>query len=126
MIDFYPTLADICGLTPPEYLAGVSQAPVLRDPQSSAKSFALTQYNNGYSLRVERYRLTAWGEDGELGMELYDHQSDPHEMTNLAGRADMAELQSKLHDELKRRIGAARQKPAGVTQIQFENRRRVR
>ena len=126
MIDFYPTLAELCELTPPTYLSGVSQAPVLRDPGSSARSSALTQYDSGYSLRVDRYRLTAWGEEGDLGVELYDHQSDPQEMKNLAGRPELKELQEKLHDELKQRITAARKKPAGVTQIQFENRRRVR
>jgi uncharacterized sulfatase len=33
-------------------------------------------------VRTERYSYTEWG--SEKTAELYDHQSDPHEYTNLA------------------------------------------
>ena len=32
MVDIYPTLVELCGLPAPEYLSGVSPAPVLKDP----------------------------------------------------------------------------------------------
>ena len=44
----------------------------------------------GYSVRTERYRYTEWA-GGSRGAELYDHQSDPQEMKNLA--ADPAQAQ---------------------------------
>jgi uncharacterized sulfatase len=37
----------------------------------------------GRSVRTERWRYTEWDE-GRAGSELYDHDSDPKEMNNLA------------------------------------------
>jgi uncharacterized sulfatase len=37
----------------------------------------------GRSVRTERWRYTEWDE-GRGGIELYDHQHDPEEFTNLA------------------------------------------
>ncbi|QDU38224.1 Choline-sulfatase [Maioricimonas rarisocia] len=126
MLDFYPTLAELCGLNPPKYLSGVSLAPVLKDPSAMPREAALTQYANGYSIRTPRYRYTEWGENGQLGRELYDHESDSQEMTNLSGQAQHAETMATLSRLLRERVQAAQKKPAGVTQIHFENRRRVR
>ncbi|MEW4529004.1 sulfatase [Maioricimonas sp. JC845] len=126
MVDFYPTLAELCGLTPPKYLPGVSLVPVLKDATKSTRKAALTQYANGYSIRTPRYRYTEWGENGQLGRELYDHETDPQEMTNLAGQAQYAETMARLSQLLRRRIQFAKEKPNGVTQIRFDNRRRVR
>jgi choline-sulfatase len=126
MIDFYPTLAELCGLEPPAYISGVSLVPVLNDPGAKVRDFALTQYRNGYSMRTVRYRYTEWGENAEEGAELYDHESDPAEMKNLVRDPEHAETVKKLSKQLRKRIAEARKKPDGITQIQFENRRRVR
>jgi arylsulfatase A-like enzyme len=57
----------------------------------------------GYSLRTDRYRYTEW-DGGKQGVELYDHQADPHEYTNLAKdpkHADtVKQLSAKLGDLL--------------------------
>ena len=86
----------------------------------------MSQFENGYSVRTERYRYTEWGEKGAEGNELYDHQTDPGEMKNLAGEAGQEETVSELKKLLEERIAGATKKPKGLTQIQFENRRRVR
>ena len=126
MVDFYPTLAELCELKAPSYLAGVSLTSVLKDPQARPRSSAITQYGNGYSIRTARYRYTEWGEDGALGAELYDHQSDSGEMKNLADDKSTENLRRLLSQLLRDRIEEVRKKPRGVTQIRFENRRRVR
>jgi len=128
MVDFYPTLAEWCGLKAPGYVSGVSQMPVLKNPATTnpPRVGAFTQYADGYSLRTDRYRYTEWGENGKGGNELYDHESDPTEMKNLAGLANQAAVVKGLSKQLQKRIEEARRKPAGVTQIQFENRRRVK
>lgn len=125
MVDFYPTLAELCDLPAPKNLAGVSLAPMLQDANVRPRTSALTQYANGYSLRTARYRYTEWGADGVEGSELYDHETDPAEMTNLAGHPAQSDLIEQLADELHARVAAAKQPPAGVTQIHFENRRRA-
>jgi arylsulfatase A-like enzyme len=126
MVDFYPTLAELCGLDAPSYVSGVSLVPALRDSSATPRTSALTQYANGYSVRTSRYRFSAWGEDGSAGVELYDHETDPQEMTNLASRPEHAATVTELTDLLRDRITDAGIKPKGVDQIQFENRRRVR
>ena len=125
-VDFYPTLAELAGTRPPKYISGVSLVPALVDPNASPRGSALTQYADGYSIRTPRYRYTEWGDEGAGGNELYDHESDPEEMTNLAGNPDHAETVARLSKLLRGRVAAARKKPDGVTQIHFENRRRVR
>ncbi len=126
MLDFYPTLAELCGLKAPEFLSGVSLAPVLKDSSATPRTSALTQYATGYSIRTRRYRYTEWGEGGADGAELYDHKSDAQEMSNLAARSQHADLVQELSDLLRKRVADARIKPEGIQQIHFENRRRVR
>jgi uncharacterized sulfatase len=99
LVDIYPTLADLCGLTPPANLAGKSLRPLLDDPQAAWTKPAFTQVwrgrFSGYSVRTERYRYITWDE-GRQGEQLYDYQADPHEFHNLAGNPKYATIQSEL------------------------------
>jgi uncharacterized sulfatase len=107
LVDVYPTLADLCALPAPAELEGTSLRPLLDDPQKSLKKGAFTQVIHavrggrakkpdakdramGRSVRTERYRYTEWNE-GRHGVELYDHQTDPHEWRNLADDPQAAE-----------------------------------
>ncbi len=125
MVDFYPTLAALAGLTPPKYLSGESLVPVLKNPDAPGRTSALTQYDSGYSLRTARYRYTQWGERGAEGVELYDHETDPQEMVNLAGDASQSDVLGRHKAMMAQRLEHARAHPSGVTQIHFDNRRRV-
>lgn len=124
MVDFYPTLAELAGLKTPNYIAGVSLVPALRDPMARPRNHALTQYANGYSLRTERYRYTEWGESGAEGRELYDHQQDSAEMNNLADSAQHQNLVTALAAQLHERIAAARSNPKGIQQVTTDTPRR--
>ena len=82
LIDVYPTLLDLCELQPRDDLEGQSLRPLLRDPSVSWPRPALCTFGpNNHSLRDDRYRYTIYA-DGH--QELYDHQLDPNEWTNLA------------------------------------------
>jgi hypothetical protein len=90
---------------------------VLDDPNAKARDSALTQHHEGYTLRTDRYRYTAWGHEGGDGIELYDHLSDPAEMDNLANRKAQADVKAELATLLGERIAQAKKKPDGLTQI---------
>lgn len=111
MVDFYPTLAELSGLKAPSYVSGVSLVPALKTKDAKPRTAAFTQYANGYSIRTERYRYTEWGEGGQAGGELYDHNSDSAEMTNLHGRDSVADLQAELSTLLRKRIADAQVQP---------------
>jgi iduronate 2-sulfatase len=117
MVDFYPTLAEVCGLHAPNHVSGVSLAAVLDDPAATPRTSALTRHQAGYTLRTDRYRFTEWGPEGSEGAELYDHQSDPAEMDNLAGKKEHAKTVAELSQALHARIEDARKAPAGVKRI---------
>jgi len=100
LIDVYPTLADLCGLKASERLEAVSMKPLLEDPARPWKKAAFTsQSSNNRSLRTKRWRYTEWG--GPENAELYDHENDPGEFTNLARNpkyaATVAELSKLLN-----------------------------
>ena len=120
MVDFYPTLAELCGLEPPAYLAGVSLVPALKDPGVRPRTSALTQYSSGYSVRVPGWRYTEWGPGGRAGAELYDRQADPAEMVNLATRPEQAAKVKELSELLRRRIAEAGKPPVGLRQLRWE------
>jgi uncharacterized sulfatase len=67
---------------------GISFAPLLRAPNRAWKTAAFSVVSRGKllgrSVHTARFRFTEWDE-GRGGAELYDHQSDPREYTNLAG-----------------------------------------
>lgn len=123
MTDIYPTLAELCGQKKPKHLSGVSLSGVLKDASSTARTSAFTQYATGYSIRTVRYRYVEWGKDGSDGAELYDHQSDPQEMTNLADRPAQAETRQRLSKMLRSRIADSMKPPPGVKQVRLGNRR---
>lgn len=125
MVDIYPTMVELANQEIPKQVSGVSLSPILKDVDLTVRSSALTQYNNGYSIRTNRYRYTEWGEKGDLGAELYDHESDPEELINLIDRLEVEDLQMEMAIQLHARIKNARKVPTGIRQIQTVSGRRV-
>lgn len=103
-IDVYPTLAELCGLKIPENVQGSSLCPLLDDPQRKWKEAAFSQVTRGKlmgrTVRTPRWRYSEW-DDGRKGVELYDHDNDPHEWTNLAAGPAQAETVKRLKELLK-------------------------
>jgi iduronate 2-sulfatase len=107
LVDLYPTLAEMCNVTAPPNLQGQSLVPMLKDPQAAGRGWALSQVSRGmffgYSLRTPRWRYTEW-DDGQQGRELYDHENDPRELTNLAADAAHADTVAQLSQQLREAV----------------------
>jgi uncharacterized sulfatase len=52
-------------------------------------------------VRTDRWRYVEW-DDGKKGVELYDHDTDPRELTNLAADPKRADTVKHLKELLKR------------------------
>jgi arylsulfatase A-like enzyme len=94
LVDVYPTLLDLCGLSPCGDLEGVSLAPLLADPEMPWARPALTTYlPRNDSVRSERWRYTRYADGSE---ELYDHELDPFEWTNRASDPELTYVKEDL------------------------------
>lgn len=103
LIDLYPTVAGLAGLTPPANLQGQSLLPLLRDPSTKewTKDLAFTiSRSGGESIRTPDWRFTHWG-FGAKGDELYNRKNDPSEFTNLANDPKYADRLKQLKTRLK-------------------------
>jgi uncharacterized sulfatase len=77
---------------------------LLSNPNQRWKKAAFTQVQRtdyaGRSVRTKRWRYTEWDE-GRVGVELYDHASDPGEYRNLAKNPDFKDVCKDLRHLLK-------------------------
>ncbi|HVW02159.1 MAG TPA: sulfatase/phosphatase domain-containing protein, partial [Planctomycetaceae bacterium] len=90
LLDIYPTLVELCGLTPRTDLEGISLVPQLKDAGAKRDRPAITSHNQGnHGIRSERWRYIRYADGTE---ELYDHQTDDREWRNLSGKPEYAGL----------------------------------
>jgi arylsulfatase A-like enzyme len=94
LMDLYPTLLELAGLPSKPDLDGVSIVPLLKNPSAPWNRPALTTagYKN-HALRTERWRYIRYADGSE---ELYDHDADPLERTNVASRPEFAGIKADL------------------------------
>jgi iduronate 2-sulfatase len=101
LVDLHPTLAELAGLPVHPQLEGKSLKPLLANPQAAWDKPAFTQVTRnaetsitvavdpskpafmGRSVRTERWCYIEWAE-GREGVELYDMQTDPGQLRNVA------------------------------------------
>lgn len=90
LLDIYPTLVDLCKLSPREGLEGHSLLPQLKDADAPREWPAITTHNHdNHGVRSKNWRFIQYA-DGSR--ELYDMQKDPNEWTNLAGDPAYADV----------------------------------
>lgn len=103
-VDIYPTLAELGNLKAPANLEGQSLVPLLKTPSKPFKKAAFSQVTGpdgitGRAVVNDRYRYIRW-EGPYPDEELFDHQADPREFTNLtrgnANPAALAQMRSVL------------------------------
>lgn len=116
LVDLYPTLCDITGVKPPAHLDGTSLKPLLADPAATREKPAITTSGGGenasYAARDARWRYIRYADGSE---ELYDHETDPHEWTNLAAKPELAAEKTRLAASFPTEFKSASRPAAEVT-----------
>ena len=94
-VDFmciYPTLCALAGITKPAHVEGLDITPLLKDPNSNWDYPALTTFHkDNHSFRSEKWRYIRYADGSE---ELYDHENDPYEWTNVASNPAMTDIKA--------------------------------
>lgn len=94
LLDLYPTLAELAGLSDqqPSILQGKSLSKFITSGEtleSSGVAYTTTKGGRASSIRTDRWRYNRWSEEAVPDMEeLYDHHNDPEELRNLVGNPD--------------------------------------
>ena len=109
-LDFAETFLDITGMKVPAEMQGRSLVPVLKGntPADWRKSIYYHYYEypaehmvpKHIGVRTARYKLIDYYEFGEK--ELFDLQTDPHEMNSVYNEPEYASIQTNLEKELNR------------------------
>jgi arylsulfatase A-like enzyme len=119
-VDLYPTLANLCGVDAPDTVEGIDLAPV-GEGSAPGKEEAICEWGEPggggrypervNALRTKRYRLVIYDEGN--GAELFDHETDPDEMTNVYDHPQYAEVKVELLERLLRRVAQYASRPEG-------------
>ena len=98
LIDVYPTLVEMCDLPKVGGLEGEALTPMLKDVNAPRATPAVTTWHyNNHAVRSDRWRYIRYRDGSE---ELYDHQNDPGEHNNLAGKTEFASVKDGLKQHL--------------------------
>ena len=119
-VDLFPTVVDLAELPAVPFCSngpqadilcseGASMLPLFHNPKGRFKTSAFSQYKRspklmGYTIRIPTFRYTEWVSFADnkpqwgnlVGVELYDHTSDPHEMVNRATDESYVQTSNKL------------------------------
>jgi arylsulfatase A-like enzyme len=96
LMDLYPTLIELCGLPPRDFIAGRSLVPLLKNPGKKWPYPSLTTIGLGsFTVNDEKWRYISYIDGTE---EVYDLKHDPMEWTNLnnSGKKNVQKAKNRL------------------------------
>lgn len=102
LLDIFPTLGELAGVSAPSGSEGRSLTPVLVDPTKTYRSCILTAYaNTQRAIRDDRWKLVVFPQINKT--QLFDLQSDPDEMHDLSNdpkhKQELARLTALLREQ---------------------------
>lgn len=105
LMDVYPTICDLVGVSTPETVQGKSLKSVLADPTATVRDAAFSvSAGKGHLVRTQDWAYMRYKDGTE---ELYDMKRDPGQFTNLSSDADRAGEKAKLSKIMKEKVGRA-------------------
>jgi iduronate 2-sulfatase len=120
LVDIFPSLCELAEIPAPDYMQGLSFAPLMGNPDQPWKKAAFSQFHRrpkvtpdgkrymGYSIRTKTHHYVEWyywdhkaGERGDFVVaELYDSVEDPDENENIAGLKGNEPIVKQLSEQL--------------------------
>lgn len=110
LIDLYPTVSRLCGLTPPNHVQGKDISDLLDNPQHSVRTaaFSVAPSRKGFLLREKKWAYIQYGEDSQGGAELFDMQHDPEQYHNLIHSPQHQEIVLRMQKALGEKLRSVR------------------
>ena len=104
LMDLFPTFAQFGGATLPEGIEGKSLVPIIAGTQTKVRDLCYTGYRDCQrAVRDQRWKLIRYPLVDQT--QLFDMQTDPHELHNLAAQPEHAtkvkEMLTLLHTEMQ-------------------------
>jgi arylsulfatase A-like enzyme len=98
LMDMFPTLCDLAGLSRPAGLEGLSLAPVLRGEKTSVREELFFAYRDlQRAVRTREFKLIEYSVPGQPPrLQLFDLARDPWETHSLAEEPPYADVLKKL------------------------------
>jgi len=97
LIDIYPTICQMAGLTVPESAEGKGLVEAIADSKTSVRDSLCFGYMGVQrALRDDRYKLIQYHVKGKRTTQLFDLRNDPHENTDLADNAEYAGVLKRM------------------------------
>ena len=101
LFDLLPTLGKICGVPGPQTSEGIAFTPTLHDPAKPARSELFFAYRNlQRAVSDHRWKLIRYPLINQT--QLFDLQTDPQELNNLAAKPEHAPKVAELMGRLAR------------------------
>ena len=98
LIDTYPTLLELTGISTDIKLDGKSLVPVLKDPSIDfGRTVVTSASETNHSVVNSEWRYTSYGKDGE---ELYNIKNDSNEWNNLASKPAYRGIIEKMKTQI--------------------------
>lgn len=146
LVDIYPTLTGLAGLTAPPDLDGRSLQPLLDDPQAPGREAVFSQFARpfspnapqlmGYSIRTDTHRYTrwvTWPDKHTTAEELYDYKSDLSiarnggyfiERQNIVAETELASTRKSLSQRLDQMLVERLTLDANADSVQVKKKRK--
>jgi len=95
LVDIFPTITEMCGVSDRQARDGISLAPILRNPSTAKDRNVLLPglRPHEYAIINQTWRYIHYADGSE---ELYNVRQDPNEWENLAGNPEFEAVKKQL------------------------------
>ncbi len=101
LYDLFPTICELAGVVVPAAAEGVSLVPLLPGEVSQVRHYAFTAYKNVQrAVRDNRWKAIRYPQINKT--QLFDLQTDPHELVDLAARPEQSGRLKEMLELLSR------------------------